>query len=797
MQSHAANLQIPVGDSHNCVTLSDGTAQCWGNNMNGQLGNGNTIHSSIPVVVQGLSNTKMLSTGYYHTCALLGTGAVQCWGGNSYGQLGEGTIIPSLVPVMVNKNGIGNVVSLSAGGFHSCAVLGDGTVQCWGSNENGQLGNGTTTNSSIPVPVSGISDAIAVSAGTYHSCALLRTGEVQCWGSNDTGQLGNSTMGTNMLKPIAVTNITTATAVTTGRNHSCAIVDNGAVQCWGSSIFGQLGNGTTSTSTKPVAVLNVLNANTIAAGSNHTCVALSSGAVQCWGSNKYGQLGNGTVVDSFSPVTMNGVSNALSLITGYYHSCVVQGSGGVQCVGENSYGQLGNGANTDNLMVLSVIASTSTNSTELFNWQRLFQLPLQLASLGVTGSAILQSGGSIGYAAVATYSDGSSHSVPAVWQSSNPLVASVNAAGVLKAGIVTADTPITLSASWIENGVTKQTSLLVTVTATPMVLTNLQFVGVNNSVQSGAKVHLILNAVYSDGSSKVVPVSYSLSNDALGIINPIRGILTLANVTVDTPLTVTATYSEGGVTRSTSMAMNILASPSTLSRLTLIGTQMVLMAGDSLNLAAQGVYSDGSRKPVNATWQIVGSAATITSEGVLTAQSVPEDSTVIVRASYTNPVGVSVNAEYLVFVKSSISAPLAPVPIQAEVEATGLYSDFGLSFWSSLNLGSSASTRSRVSPRAATAPTSYKMFVAALVPGGSLVSSPTLFLLNRSAQWALASFPLPEYLSNVANNSTQWVELFDHLDSNIIKGTQFFVGYGITDTEMIESGRFQMVYQLQ
>jgi hypothetical protein len=89
------------------------------------------------------------------------------------------------------------------------------------------------------------------------------------------------------------------------------------------------------------------------------------------------------------------------------------------------------------------------------------------------------------------------------------------------------------------------------------------------------------------------------------------------------------------------------------------------------------------------------------------------------------------------------------------------------------------------------------MFVAALVPGGSLVTSPTLFFLNRSAQWELASFPLPEYLSNVADNSTQWIELFDHLDSNIIKGTQFFVGYGITDTEMIESGRFQMVYQLQ
>lgn len=796
-QAHAANLRIPVGDSHNCVALSDGTAQCWGNNASGQLGNGSTLQSAIPVVVNGLNglnNIQTISTGYYHTCALSNTGLASCWGSNNFGQLGRSNNL-------VTTNIIGNVVSLSAGGFHTCAALTDGTVWCWGNNTNGQLGNGTWVHSSIPVVVKGINNAIAVSAGTYHSCALLHTGAVQCWGNNDTGQIGNGSTGGDISQPVAVSGISIAMAIAAGRDHSCAVMVNGSVQCWGSDTLGQLGNGLSAASASPVTVVGIPNAKTIAAGASHTCITSFAGSVQCWGANQYGQLGNGGTTDSNSPTLMKDVLNAIYVIAGYYHSCAVLAGGGVQCSGENTYGQLGNGTNTDSWIAQSVVSANPRSAQtvqDLFSWK----IPAKLSALNLTGASTLQSSGSLPFVAKAVYTDNISRIVPVVWRSSNPQVASVNAAGILTAGLVAVDTPITLSASFTENGVTVQASIPVTITATPVALSGLEFVAAKDSVQSGGQMRLALNAVYSDGSSKpVLANSYALSNASLGSINAARGVLTLATVTTDTPLTVTAHYTERGVNQSASTTMTIVAAPATLSRMTLVGTQTTLMAGDSLNLSAQGLYSDGSRKIVNATWQVSGTAATISSSGVLTAKSMMEESNVIVTASYTNPLGVTVNAEFLVLIKSTLQPPAPPIPIYAEVETTGLHSDFGLSLWSTLNMSSitttNTATATATTPRAAAAPTSYKMFVAALVPGGSLVTSPTLFFLNRSAQWELASFPLPEYLSNVADNSTQWIELFDHLDSNIIKGTQFFVGYGITDTEMIESGRFQMVYQLQ
>ena len=801
---HAANLQIPVGDSHNCVVVSDGTIQCWGNNASGQLGNGNNMNVPLPLMVNGngVANVKAVSTGYYHTCTLSNTGGVSCWGANNFGQLGRGTTTGVAIPD--GGTVVPNAVSLSAGGFHTCAVLDNGTVQCWGSNGNGQLGIGTLVDSAVPVTVTGISNAVSVSAGTYHTCAVLRSGSVSCWGSNDTGQIGNGSMGTDVTSPVNVSGMTTATAVATGRNHSCAIVGSGSVQCWGADIFGQLGNGSSPSSTTPVAVVNISTAKTINAGSNHTCVVLDTGGVQCWGANKYGQLGNGGGTDNTSPVAMTGISNAIAVLTGYYHSCAVLAGGGVQCAGENSYGQLGDGTNTDSPVAKSVMTPNGVP----FSWK----LPAKPIGLNLSGSPLLQAAGSTLLVAKVNYDDSSIKPTPVVWRSSNPLVATVNAAGLLTAGIVTTDTPVTLTATFTENGVTVQSTIQVTITAAPVALSDLQFVGVPAKLQSNGQLRLVLNATYSDGSMKpVLANNYALSNNALGTVNLLRGVLNLATVTTDTPLTITATYTERGVTKSAAVNITILSAVSTLSRMTLVGTQVTLTAGKTLDLSAQGLYSDGSRKVVNATWTLTGgaAAATLSSTGLLTAKDVTRETPVTISASYTNPVGVTVNAEYMVLIQPATGqvAPPAP-PIRAEVEATGLRADFGLAFWSTLNLGSvtgstttttttKAAIRSAVAPRATTTSSGYNMYIAALVPSGSLVTSPTLFFLNRSAQWQLASFPLPEYLSGISDNSTQWVELFDHLDSSLISGTQFFVGYGTSDTEMVESGRFQMVYQLQ
>src|SRR5438034_3668028 len=226
---------VAAGGLHTCMRLPDGTVQCWGRNDVGQLGNGDgSLHSSsVPVAGRGLTTAARAVSGDAHTCALLGDGTVQCWGVGDSGQRGDGTFNNiSTVPVaVVGMGGAGhltNAVAVAARGYHSCALLGDGTVWCWGRNQDGQLGNGiplpappgtqcpSSWCSSTPVRASGITGAAAVIAGGYHTCAVLipdRT--VQCWGRNDDGQLGDGTR-TSSSTPVPVGGLTGAAAVTGG-----------------------------------------------------------------------------------------------------------------------------------------------------------------------------------------------------------------------------------------------------------------------------------------------------------------------------------------------------------------------------------------------------------------------------------------------------------------------------------------------------------------------------------------------------------------------------------------------------
>jgi uncharacterized repeat protein (TIGR01451 family) len=335
-----------VLQSHTCATLADGTVQCWGYNGSGELGNGTTANSSTPVTVSGISTAVTVSAGPAHTCATLADGTLQCWGYNGYGQLGNGTTTSSSTPVTVS--GISNAIAVSAGAYHTCATLADGTLRCWGYNAYGQLGNGTTTNSSVPVTVSGINTAVAVSVGIVgHSCAALTDGTVQCWGANNYGQLGNGTVTTNSSVPVTVSGISNAIVVSAGGYHTCATLADGTLRCWGSSATGQLGNGTTANSSTPVTVSGIDTAVTVSAGYGHTCATLADGTLQCWGDNGSGQLGNGTTTNNSStPVTVSGLSAAVSVSAGSGHTCAALSDGTLRCWGDNSYGQLGDGTTT-------------------------------------------------------------------------------------------------------------------------------------------------------------------------------------------------------------------------------------------------------------------------------------------------------------------------------------------------------------------------------------------------------------------------------------------------------------------
>lgn len=353
----------------------------WGWNGMGQLGDATTTDRSTPVavintgVLAGQVVTQIVG-GSRHSCALTAEGGVACWGGNEDGQLGIGTRTDSSVPVWVNTAGVlagKKVVQVAGGGFHTCALTDDGVVACWGLNDNGQLGNGSRRTSSIPVAVdqSGVlAGAVVaeVAAGAYHSCAVTDQGLGACWGFNLSGQLGDGS-STDRTRPVAVVDTgvgssTQLAQIAGGTFHTCAVASDSSVVCWGDNIFGQLGDGTTTERRRPVAI-NTTGAaagkvlTKVSAGVFHSCALADDGTGLCWGENSMGQLGDGTTNTSSVPVAVDasGVlagKKVTDLSSGGQHVCATVDDASGACWGDNSYGQLGDGTTTGSPVPVAV-----------------------------------------------------------------------------------------------------------------------------------------------------------------------------------------------------------------------------------------------------------------------------------------------------------------------------------------------------------------------------------------------------------------------------------------------------------
>lgn len=346
-KSHWASI-VPGQGLLTCGIQVDGSLWCWGSNAQGQLGDGTTDDRHLPTQI-GIGSTWMdVSPDLNHSCALKSDGTAWCWGFNFSGQVGDGTTTQRLVPTQVGSDS--DWAEITTGSSHTCGLRTDGSAWCWGAGDLGKLGNGKHGKifSDVPVRVKGDHTFVTLDAGDEHTCAIATDGTLWCWGSNENGQLGIGSKGRNDMRdePVQVGTSTRWSSISGGSGWTCGIQKRAAGWCWGDNAFGQLGDGTRTSRTVPVRVSGSGTWAAIVAGGVQTCGRQRGGTAWCWGDNHDGAVGDGTRIRRLTPVQVGQATNWTAVSAGGFgfggHSCGLRGSV-AWCWGDNSNGQLGDG----------------------------------------------------------------------------------------------------------------------------------------------------------------------------------------------------------------------------------------------------------------------------------------------------------------------------------------------------------------------------------------------------------------------------------------------------------------------
>ena len=327
--------QISLGTSHSSALTKDGALYTWGYNYYGQLGNGSSGSNSSPykiydnVLMPGLleNKQKRVSLGSEHSGAIIKDGSLYTWGKNDDGQLGDGTTTRKSTPIQI----IGNAAEVSLGVYHSAVITKDGGLYTWGKNDDGQLGDGTTGNKNRPVKI--MENVVEVSMGGSHSAALTKDGSLYTWGYNGSGQLGDGTT-TNRRIPVKVA--TNIAHISMGGSHSAALTKDGSLYTWGLNYYGQLGDGTTGNKNRPVKIME--NVVEVSMGGSHSAALTKDGSLYTWGRNYFGQLGDGTTSDKRTPTKIFVGENApsLHLLEDTYYSIASYASNSERAAGEKT-----------------------------------------------------------------------------------------------------------------------------------------------------------------------------------------------------------------------------------------------------------------------------------------------------------------------------------------------------------------------------------------------------------------------------------------------------------------------------